>query len=44
MGSAVNNVYNHENWERILQEQIDAVDPADTSSMVDTEPGKRAMA
>lgn len=44
MSSAVNHMYNHENWERVLDDQMNAVNPSDTSTMVDTPPAQKALA
>ena len=43
MGSSVNQLYAHEKWEQLLEDQLKAVDPKDTYEMVDTEPAKQAI-
>lgn len=43
MGSSVNQLYAHENWERVLEDQMTAVNPEDTSKMIDTEPAQMAI-
>ena len=44
MGASVNQLYAHERWEQLLEDQVNAVDPQDTCQMVDTEPAKQAIA
>ena len=44
MSSAVNQMYSHDNWERVLEDQMNAINPSETSSMVDTPPAKKALA
>ena len=37
MGSSINQLYAHENWERVLEDQMNAVNPEDTCKMIDTD-------
>ena len=43
MCSSVNQLFCHEQWERVLEEVMNAVDPSDVNAMVDTEPAKKAL-
>ena len=43
MGSSVNQLYGHEKWEQILEDQVNAINPEDTNEMVHTEHAKNAI-
>ena len=43
MCSSVNQLYCHEQWEHVLEEVMNAMDPSDFNAMVDTEPAKKAL-
>ena len=43
MASSVSQLYAHEKWEQVLEEQADQINPEDTSRMAETEPAKKAV-
>ena len=43
MGSSVNQPHAHEQWERVLEERIQAINHENTASMIDTEPAQEAI-
>ena len=43
MGSSVSQLYAHEKWEQVLEDQMRAINPEDTRRMSETTPARRAM-